>query len=105
MQTVAGVGGSLLRARPSYVADIEIPLPPLDEQRRIAAVLDAADALRAKRRQALAKLDSLAGAIFIDMFGDPVTNPLGWRDDRVLADVRRGPVWHHEGDERPVPRH
>ena len=44
-------------------------LPPLDEQRRIAAVLDAADALRAKRRQALAKLDSLTQAIFIDMFG------------------------------------
>ena len=87
MQTVAGVGGSLLRARPSYVADIEIPLPPLEEQTRIAAVLDAADALRAKRRQAIAKLDSLTQAIFIDMFGDPVTNPLEWRDDRVLADV------------------
>ena len=70
MQTVAGVGGSLLRARPSYVADVEVPLPPIEEQRRIAAVLDAADALRAKRRQALAKLDSLVEAIFIDMFGD-----------------------------------
>lgn len=70
MQTVAGVGGSLLRARPPYVANIEIPLPPIEEQRRIAAVLDAADALRVKRRQALAKLDSLAQAIFFDMFGD-----------------------------------
>lgn len=64
-----------------------IPLPPIDEQRRIAAILDAADALRAKRRQALAKLDTLAQAIFIDMFGDPVGNPKGWRCDRVLADV------------------
>ena len=72
MQTVAGVGGSLLRARPSHVANIEIPLPPIEEQRRIAAVLDAAEALRAKRRLALAKLDSLTQAIFIDMFGDPV---------------------------------
>ena len=87
LQTVAGVGGSLLRARPSYVADIEIPLPPIEEQRRIAAVLDAADALRAKRRLAIAKLDTLTQAIFIGMFGDPVSNPLGWRDDRVLADV------------------
>lgn len=64
-----------------------IPLPPIEEQRRIAALLDAADALRAKRRQALAKLDTLTQAIFIDMFGDPVSNPMGWRADRVLADV------------------
>ena len=51
---------------------IAVPLPPLEEQRRIASILDAADALRTKRRQALAKLDTLAQAIFIDMFGDPL---------------------------------
>ena len=62
-------------------------LPPLEEQRRIAAVLDAAEALQAKRREALAKLDTLTQAIFIDMFGDPVSNSRGWRDDQVLADV------------------
>ena len=78
MQTVSGVGGSLLRARPSYVAEIEVPLPPIAEQRRIAAVLDAAEGLRAKRRQALAKLDSLTQAVFHDMFGDPVRNERGW---------------------------
>jgi type I restriction enzyme, S subunit len=78
MQTVAGVGGSLLRARPAHVAEIEIPLPPIEEQRRIAAVLDAADALRAKRRQALARLDTLTQAIFIDMFGDPGSNSKGY---------------------------
>ena len=71
MQTVAGIGGSLLRARPNHVAEIQIPLPPLEEQRRIAAILDAADALRTKRRQALAKLDTLSQAIFANMFGDP----------------------------------
>jgi type I restriction enzyme S subunit len=54
---------------------IQIPLPPIEEQRRIAAILDAADALRTKRRQVLAKLDTLTQAIFIDMFGDPVSNP------------------------------
>ena len=48
---------------------ISIPLPPIEEQRRIASILDAADALRTKRRQALAKLDTLTQAIFIDMFG------------------------------------
>ena len=103
MQTVAGVGGSLLRARPSYVADIKIPLPPIEEQRRIAAVLDAAEALRAKRRQALTKLDSLTQAVFIDMFGDPVVNPRGWPRDALtkLGDLNRG-VSKHRPRNDPV---
>ena len=50
--------------------ELAIPLPPLDEQRRIAAILDHADALRAKRRQVLAHLDALTQSIFHDMFGD-----------------------------------
>jgi type I restriction enzyme S subunit len=58
--------------------EIAIPLPPLPEQRRIAEVLDRADALRAKRRAALAQLDTLTQSIFLDMFGDPATNPKGW---------------------------
>ena len=52
------------------LVEMQLPLPPIEEQRRIADVLDAADALRAKRRAALAKLDSLMQAIFIGMFGD-----------------------------------
>lgn len=55
-----------------------IPLPPLPEQRRIAAILDQADALRTKRRHALARLDTLTQSIFLEMFGDPATNPRGW---------------------------
>jgi type I restriction enzyme, S subunit len=78
MQTVSGVGGSLLRARPVHVAKITVPLPPIPEQRRIAAILDQADALRAKRREALAQLDSLTQSIFIEMFGDSVSNPKCW---------------------------
>jgi type I restriction enzyme S subunit len=54
---------------------LEIPLPPLDEQRRIAAILDKADALRRKRKSALDLLDSLTQSNFLDMFGDPVSNP------------------------------
>ena len=52
-------------------SDSTIPAPPLPEQRRIAAILDHADALRAKRRQVLTHLDSLTQSIFNDMFGDP----------------------------------
>jgi type I restriction enzyme S subunit len=57
---------------------ISIPLPPLPEQRRIAEVLDQVEALRAKRRATLAQLDSLAQSIFLDLFGDPGTNPNRW---------------------------
>lgn len=60
------------------VGDMEIPLPPLAEQRRIADVLDRAEALRAKRRTALAELDSLTQSLFLDLFGDPTANPKGW---------------------------
>jgi type I restriction enzyme S subunit len=74
MQTVSGVGGSLLRARPAHVAKIEILLLPIAEQRRIAAVLDKADELRAKRRAALAELDTITQSIFLEMFGDPAAD-------------------------------
>ena len=76
MSTVAGVGGSLLRARPAHAALIDIPLPSLPEQRRIAAILDQADELRAKRRRTLTLLEELADSIFIDMF-----------------ELRRSPEW------------
>ena len=58
--------------------DFEIPLPPLDEQRRIAAVLDKVSDLIAKRREQLDKLDELVKARFVEMFGDCKTNPKGW---------------------------
>ncbi|MCX4177668.1 MULTISPECIES: restriction endonuclease subunit S [Paraburkholderia] len=83
MQTVSGVGGSLLRARPTEVAKIPVPLPRLAEQRRIAAILDHADTLRARRREALRQLDSLTQAIFIDMFGDSSNNRTGVRCVRL----------------------
>ncbi|HUR18701.1 MAG TPA: restriction endonuclease subunit S [Acidimicrobiales bacterium] len=53
-------------------------LPPLEEQRRIAAILDAADELRAKRRGSLSLLDSLTESIFVDMFGDPLSGGSQW---------------------------
>lgn len=67
---------------------VEIPLPPIEEQRRIAAVLDAADGLRGKRREALAKLDTLTQAIFIDMFGD--AGSAKWAELAEVAEVQGG---------------
>lgn len=71
----------------SGLKSIQIPLPPLEEQKRIAGILDAADALRAKRRQSLEDLDTLLQSTFLDMFGDPVTNPMGWELDQLANSV------------------
>jgi type I restriction enzyme S subunit len=62
----------------SDLRGLTVPLPPITEQRRIAAILDQADALRTQRRQALAELDRLAQAVFVEMFGDPASNPMRW---------------------------
>jgi type I restriction enzyme S subunit len=60
------------------IHDLYIPLPPLTEQKRIAAILDKADAIRRKRQQAIQLADDFLRAVFLEMFGDPVTNPKGW---------------------------
>jgi type I restriction enzyme S subunit len=64
-----GVGATFKEVSKAIVSKVEIDLPPLPEQRRIAAILDKADALRTKRREALAQLDRLAQSIFVVMFG------------------------------------
>ncbi|CCI15791.1 Restriction modification system, type I (fragment) [Microcystis aeruginosa PCC 9806] len=55
-----------------------VPLPPLEEQRRIAAILDKADGVRRKRKEAIRLTEELLKSTFLEMFGDPVTNPKGW---------------------------
>ena len=62
----------------TFVRNLSIPLPPLEEQKRIAAILDKADAIRRKRKEAIALTEELLRSTFLDMFGDPVTNPKGW---------------------------
>lgn len=108
MNTVAGVGGSLLRARPAEVAKIKIPLPPIPEQRRIAAILDKADALRAKRREAIAKLELLLQSVFLEMFGDPGRNPKDWPQLALGTicsneDFKRKPIKKADREEREGP--
>lgn len=71
-------GAGLKHISKGYINELQIPLPPLATQKRIAEILDAADALRRKDQKLLKKYDELAQAIFIDMFGDPVKNEKGW---------------------------
>lgn len=82
-----GNGATFKEVSKAIVSSVEIPLPPLSDQRRIAEILDRADALRAKRRAALAQVDGLTQAVFLEMFGDSVTNPRKWPDGKKLGDV------------------
>ena len=76
-------GAGLKHISKAYINEIQIPLPPLATQKRIAEILDAADALRRKDQALLKKYDELAQAIFIDMFGDPVKNDKGWNISKL----------------------
>ena len=86
-------------------------LPPISEQRRIAAILDKADELRAKRKRVLEMSDSLTKAIFLEMFGDPVTNPKEWRSrkcgeicDRITVGIVVKPASYYVDDGVPALR-
>jgi type I restriction enzyme S subunit len=72
------IGGVIKYIKLENLTNVQIPLPPLATQKRIADILDAADALRRKDQELLKKYDELAQAIFIEMFGDPVKNEKGW---------------------------
>jgi len=78
--------GSALKnlAAISEIKKCKIPLPPLEEQRRIAAILDKADGVRRKRKEAIRLTEELLRSTFLEMFGDPVTNPKGWEIGKVI---------------------
>jgi type I restriction enzyme S subunit len=86
------------------LAPLKVRFPSILEQRRIAAILDQADALRVKRREALAQFDSLIRSIFIEMFGDPETNTKGFETTkfsalckRVTDGTHQSPTWSAVG--------
>ena len=86
-------GAKMPRLGTKVLLDKEIPLPPLEEQRRIAAQLDKVSDLIAKRRAQLDKLDLLVKARFVEMFGDPVSNEKDWTNVSLgdIAEIRIGP--------------
>lgn len=85
-------GANINNLKNEHLDSLPLPLPPLPVQTRIGAILDAADALRAKRRESIDQLDSLIQATFLEMFGDPVTNPKGWEMSTIgnCVDVLSG---------------
>lgn len=87
-----------------FAGKIKVPLPVISEQIRLSAILDQTDTLRTKRREALAQLDSLTQSIFIEMFGDPATNPKKWTTQtlgevtlKITDGEHLNPVFSHEG--------
>ncbi|WP_421299998.1 restriction endonuclease subunit S [Aeromonas veronii] len=85
-------GAKMPRVSMKIFWEHEIPLPPLEEQKRIVTILDKADAIRQKRQQAIALADDFLRSVFLDMFGDPVTNPLGWKTGSLIdfGDFKNG---------------
>ena len=91
--TMLSTGANLPRLSPNALANFQIPLPPLEEQKRIASILDQADSLRRSRAAALEKLNGLGQAIFYEMFGDPAINQRGWVQGTIgdlLDEVKYG---------------
>ncbi|SBS37863.1 Type-1 restriction enzyme EcoKI specificity protein [Marinomonas spartinae] len=74
-------GGTVKFVNKKVMGEIEIPLPPLEEQKRIAAILDKADSIRRKRQQAIQLADEFLRSVFLDMFGDFVDS--GWKQSSV----------------------
>lgn len=74
----AGRGSTFLQVDKAAIAELEVPFAPVDEQRRIAEILDRADAIRRKRHEALALTEQLLRSTFLEMFGDPIKNSKDW---------------------------
>ncbi len=91
------------RVSASFVKDFEIPQPSLSEQKRIATILDKVDALRRKRQQAIELADQFLRSVFLEMFGDPVSNPKGWNEAPLSTGIARiESGWSAKGDNRPA---
>lgn len=80
-----------------YLKASKIPIPPLAEQKQIAEILDAADSLRLKDQQLIEHYTALSQSLFLDMFGDPVINPMGWEQNNFGAFISILTDYHANG--------
>lgn len=103
----SAVTGTISNLSLSQLAGLQLPLPPMAQQVRVAAILDHADTLRAKRRAALAELDTLTQSIFLEMFGDASSQSTPWPVLRVsdyVAEFQGGKSIESEAGDSPVTR-
>ncbi|ELB2785574.1 restriction endonuclease subunit S [Vibrio alginolyticus] len=84
-------GSTFPQINKKVIESLKIPLPPLETQKQIAEVLEKSDQLRKDCQQMEGELNSLAQSVFIDMFGDPVTNPKGW-DVKPISSLLSQPL-------------
>jgi type I restriction enzyme, S subunit len=78
-------GANLPRLKPRELLDFKLPLPDLEEQQRIARILDKAAALRSNRREAIAQMNAVERSLFVSVFGDPVCNTKSWQKELLSA--------------------
>ena len=99
------VTGTISNLSLSQLGELRVPVTPLEEQRRIAAILDQAETLRTQRRTALALLDRLTQSLFLEMFGDPAINQKGWEVKTIeeLCEVKGGKRLPKGAEYSPTP--
>ncbi|EME2646960.1 restriction endonuclease subunit S [Escherichia coli] len=87
-----GNGATFKEVSKTVVEHFEIPLPPFEEQKRIASILDKADVIRQKREETVKLANDYLRATFLEMFGDPVRNPQNWKLEKFgdIADCQLG---------------
>jgi type I restriction enzyme S subunit len=83
------VGAALANISLGIVKELEILLPPLATQQKIAAILDKADELRQYNKKLIEKYDALTQSLFLDMFGDPVRNEKGWKEKKISSFISK----------------
>jgi type I restriction enzyme S subunit len=100
-----GTGATFKEVSKATIGAYPIVFPPMEDQRRIADILDKSDAIRRKRREALALTDELLRATFLEMFGDPVTNPQGWPLAHMKDVLGIEAGWSANGEPRSARSH
>lgn len=101
-----GNGSTFPSITQEQLTSVNIPLPPPSEQRRIAAILDKADAIRRKREEGIRLTEELLRSTFLEMFGDPATNPKGWPNSvmgEVVKETQYGTAEKSNSDGTGIP--